>query len=62
MVFAAEDSPVYMLGGFDLMAAMLDNHQKIEMGIPDRRRDRMGQAGRSHVLCGGALLPPRLPQ
>src|SRR5438034_2745238 len=25
MVFAAEESPVYMLGGFDLMAAMLDN-------------------------------------
>jgi Rv2258c-like winged HTH domain len=33
MVFAVEDSPVYMLGGFDLMAAMLDNHQKIEMAF-----------------------------
>jgi 2-polyprenyl-3-methyl-5-hydroxy-6-metoxy-1,4-benzoquinol methylase len=33
MVFAAEDSPVYMLGGFDLMAAMLENHQKIEMAF-----------------------------
>jgi 2-polyprenyl-3-methyl-5-hydroxy-6-metoxy-1,4-benzoquinol methylase len=30
MVFAAEDSPVYMLGGFDLMAAMLDNQPKVE--------------------------------
>jgi SAM-dependent methyltransferase len=30
MVFAAEDSPVYMLGGFDMMAAMLDNQPKIE--------------------------------
>jgi hypothetical protein len=25
MVFAREDSPVYLMGGFDLMAAMLDN-------------------------------------
>src|ERR1700758_1759031 len=30
MIFAAEDSPVYMLGGFDLMAAMLDNQPNVE--------------------------------
>ena len=30
MIFAAEDSPVYMLGGFDLMAATLDNQPKVE--------------------------------
>jgi 2-polyprenyl-3-methyl-5-hydroxy-6-metoxy-1,4-benzoquinol methylase len=30
LVFAAEESPVYMLGGFDLMAAMLDNQAKVE--------------------------------
>jgi SAM-dependent methyltransferase len=30
MVFANEESPVYMMGGFDLMAAMLDNQPKIE--------------------------------
>jgi 2-polyprenyl-3-methyl-5-hydroxy-6-metoxy-1,4-benzoquinol methylase len=30
MVFAVEDSPVYLLGGFDLMAAMLDNQPKVE--------------------------------
>jgi SAM-dependent methyltransferase len=30
MIFAAEDSPVYMLGGFDLMAALLDNQPKVE--------------------------------
>jgi 2-polyprenyl-3-methyl-5-hydroxy-6-metoxy-1,4-benzoquinol methylase len=34
MVFAVEDSPVYMLGGFDLMAAMLDNNQpKVEQAF-----------------------------
>jgi hypothetical protein len=30
MVFASQDSPVYMLGGFDLMAAMLHNQPKVE--------------------------------
>ena len=29
MVFAAEDSPAYMLGGFDLMAAMFNNQPKV---------------------------------
>src|SRR5436190_20800794 len=35
MVFAAEESPVYMLGGFDLMAAMLDNQAKVEAAFRD---------------------------
>jgi len=30
MIFAAEESPVYMLGGFDLMAAMLHNQPLVE--------------------------------
>ena len=30
MIFAVEDSPVYLLGGFDLMAAMIDNQPKVE--------------------------------
>jgi SAM-dependent methyltransferase len=30
MVFAVEESPVCLLGGFDLMAAMLDNQPKVE--------------------------------
>jgi 2-polyprenyl-3-methyl-5-hydroxy-6-metoxy-1,4-benzoquinol methylase len=30
MVFAIEDSPVYLLGGFDLMAAMVDNQPKVQ--------------------------------
>jgi hypothetical protein len=29
MVFANEDSPVYMMGGFDLMKALLDNQPKV---------------------------------
>jgi len=30
MVFAVEESPVYMMGGFDTMAAMLDNQPKVQ--------------------------------
>src|ERR1700675_1170224 len=30
MVLANEDSPVYLMGGFDLMAAMLDNQPKVQ--------------------------------
>jgi len=30
MVFAIEDSPVYMMGGFDVMAALLDNQPKVQ--------------------------------
>jgi SAM-dependent methyltransferase len=30
MVFANEDSPVYMMGGFDMMKAMLDNQPKVQ--------------------------------
>jgi ubiquinone/menaquinone biosynthesis C-methylase UbiE len=30
MVFANEESPVYMMGGFDLMASMLDNQAKVQ--------------------------------
>jgi 2-polyprenyl-3-methyl-5-hydroxy-6-metoxy-1,4-benzoquinol methylase len=30
MIFANEDSPVYMMGGFDMMKAMLDNQPKVQ--------------------------------
>jgi len=30
MIFANEESPVYMMGGFDLMAALLDNQPKVQ--------------------------------
>jgi 2-polyprenyl-3-methyl-5-hydroxy-6-metoxy-1,4-benzoquinol methylase len=33
MVLAAEDSPAYMLGGFDLMAAMMANQPKVEQAF-----------------------------
>jgi hypothetical protein len=46
MVFAAEESPVYMLGGFDMVAAMLDNQPKVEMAFrPDGGEAWGEQAG-----------------
>ena len=30
MVFAIEDSPVYMMGGFDLMVALVENQAKVQ--------------------------------
>ena len=30
MVFANEESPVYMIGGFDVMVAMLENQPKVQ--------------------------------
>ena len=30
MVFAIDDSPVYLMGGFDLMAALLENQPKVQ--------------------------------
>jgi len=30
MVFAIEDSPVYMMGGFDVMVALMDNQPKVQ--------------------------------
>jgi len=30
MVFAVPESPVYLMGGFDLMAALLDNQPKVQ--------------------------------
>ena len=33
MVFAVEDSPVYLMGGFDVMVALLDNQPKVQMAL-----------------------------
>ena len=62
MVFADEDSPVYMMGAFDLMASLIDAQPKVQDGIQDRRRRAMGRSHRVHVLRRGAVLPARLPQ
>jgi SAM-dependent methyltransferase len=46
MVFANEDSPLYMMGGFDMMAAMLDNQPKVQAAFKSGKGVAWGdQAG-----------------
>src|SRR2546430_17573527 len=52
MVFAEENSPVYMLGGFDLMAALLDNQPKVQKAFRTGGGDARGGEGR-RMVCGG---------
>ena len=33
MIFAVKDSPVYLAGAFDLVAAMIESEQKVERAI-----------------------------
>ncbi len=42
MVFADEDSPVYMMGGFDLMASLLDAQPKVQEAFKTGRGVRVG--------------------
>ena len=61
MVFAVEDSPVYMIGGFEMMAAMLDNQPKVKAAFKTGGGVAWGDQAGVHVLCGGAVLPSGLP-
>ncbi len=46
MMFANEESPVYMMGGFDLMAALLDNQPKVQAAFKSGKGVAWGeQAG-----------------
>jgi 2-polyprenyl-3-methyl-5-hydroxy-6-metoxy-1,4-benzoquinol methylase len=47
MVFAIEDSPVYMLGGFDLMATLIDAQPKVQ----DAFKSGAGVAWSDHTGC-----------
>ena len=47
MVFAVEDSPVYMLGGFDLMASLID----AQSGVQEAFKTGGGVAWGDHIGC-----------
>ena len=53
MVFALEDSPVYMMGGFDIMAAMLDNQPKVQAAFKSGGGVAWGDQG-SCMFCAVA--------
>jgi hypothetical protein len=60
MVFAVEDSPVYMMGG--VRPDDLDDREQGPgpVGIPDRRRRAVERSYELFLLCGRPLFPPRL--
>src|SRR5215510_6278019 len=45
MVFAHEESPVYMIGGFDVMSALLDNQPKVEAAFKSGKGVAWGDQG-----------------
>lgn len=47
MVFAVEESPVYLMGGFDLAAAMIENQPKVQAAF----REGGGVAWGDHAAC-----------
>ena len=57
MVFAVDDSPVYMLGGFDLLAAMLATSPRSRSSI-DWRTMRKPTSWRLSAACG---VSPNIP-
>jgi hypothetical protein len=61
MVFAIEDSPVYMMGAFDLMTWMTEQGSG-SGGVPDGRRRAVERSHELFLLRGRTLFPPRLPQ
>src|SRR5260370_36767969 len=58
MIFAVEDSPVYLLGGFDRMAAMLDNQPKVEMAIRNGGGGAWGGEAGCEFSAGGGFFCP----
>ena len=61
MVFAIEDSPVYMMGAFDLMTWLVESKDQIEAVF----RTGAGVPWSDHTscfLCGRAVFPTGLPQ
>ena len=62
MVFAVEDSPVYMMGGFDLMGALTGKSAEGGSGFSDRCRRGVGRSDGVHVLRRRALFSPGVPQ
>ena len=62
MVFAIEDSPVYMVGGFELMHAMGEARPMVEAAFKSGGGVAWGSRWPVHVLRRRALLPAGVPQ
>ena len=61
MVFAEKDSPVYLAGAFDIVAAMIEGEQKVEHSFRTGAcRCALGRFGRVPVLRNWCVLPTGL--
>jgi hypothetical protein len=58
MVFAAEDSPVYLRGAFDLAAAMIEGEHKVEHGFRTGAGVAWGESAGCLFCAVGAFFRP----
>jgi ubiquinone/menaquinone biosynthesis C-methylase UbiE len=58
MVFAVKDSPVYMEGAFDLVAAMIDGEAKVEAGFRSGEGVAWGESAGCLFCAVGAFFRP----
>lgn len=58
MVFAIKDSPVYLAGAFDLVAAMIDGETKVEQAFRDGKGVRWGDSADCLFCSVGAFFRP----
>lgn len=58
MVFAVEDSPVYLAGAFDLAASMVDGEDKVEAAFRDGKGVRWGDSGGCLFCSVGSFFRP----
>jgi hypothetical protein len=61
MVFAIEESSVYMMGAFDLMKWMIESQDQVQ-AVFDRRGRAVERSHELLLLRGGALFSSRLSQ
>jgi hypothetical protein len=62
MVFAIEDSPVYMVGAFDIMAALLDSQEKVQPAFKIGGGVPWGDHTSSFFCAVGRFFPSGLSQ
>jgi hypothetical protein len=60
MVFAIEDSPVFMIGAFDAMAALVGNEEKVQPAFRSGDGVALGRSSFLSILCDRTIFPPWL--
>jgi SAM-dependent methyltransferase len=58
MIFAVKDSPVYLEGAFDLVAAMIESEAKVEQAFRDGSGVRWGESAGCLFCSVGAFFRP----